>query len=80
MASSGIAAILLNDAKTAHSTFKLPLDVSLEQRSVSVCSIHKFCPLGKLLQEPSLIIWDECTMSHRAYVEAVHHTLKDIRN
>lgn len=78
VASSGIAATLLNDGKTAHSTFKLPLTVSLEQKSV--CSIRKNGPLGKLLQDASLIIWDECTMSHRAHVEAVDQTLKDIRN
>ncbi|GBP19399.1 ATP-dependent DNA helicase pif1 [Eumeta japonica] len=78
VASSGIAATLLNDGKTAHSTFKLPLTVSLEQQSV--CSIRKNGPLGKLLQETSLIIWDECTMSDRAHVEAVNRTLKDLRN
>ena len=76
VASSGIAATLLNVVKTIHSTFKLPLAVSLEQRSL----IHKNCSLGKLLQKPSLIIWDECPMNHRAYVEAVHRTLKDIRD
>ncbi|XP_055918607.1 uncharacterized protein LOC129950708 [Eupeodes corollae] len=78
VASSGIAATLLYDGKTAHSTFKLPLTVSLDQQSV--CSIRKNGPLGKLLQDTSLIIWDECTMSHRAHVEAVDRTLKDIRN
>lgn len=73
VASSGIAATLLNGGKTAYSTFKLPL-------AVSVCSIRKNGPLGKLLQDMSLIIWDECTMSHRAHVEAVDRTLKDIKN
>lgn len=68
----------MSDGKTAHSTFKLPLAVSLEQQSV--CSIRKNGPLGKLLQDTSLIIWDECTMSHRAHVEAVDRTLQDIRS
>ncbi|XP_008187889.1 uncharacterized protein LOC103310661 [Acyrthosiphon pisum] len=63
VASSGIAATLLNYGKTAHSTFKLPLSVNLEQQST--CSIHKNGPLGKLLQDALLIMWDECTMSHR---------------
>lgn len=67
--SSGIAATLLNYGKTTLSTFKLPLTVSLEQQSVY--SIHKNRPLGKLLQYVSLIICDECTMSHRVNVEAV---------
>lgn len=78
VASSGIAATLLSDGKTAHSTFKLPLTVSLEQQSV--CSIRKNGPIGQLLQNTSLIMWDECTMSHRAHVEAVDRTLKDLRN
>jgi len=47
VASSGIASTLLNDGKTAHSTFKLPLSVNLEQQST--CSIRKNGPLGKLL-------------------------------
>jgi hypothetical protein len=75
VASSGIAATLLNEG-TAHSTFKLPLSISLDQRST--CSIRKNGPLGKLLQDASLVIWDECTMSHRAHVEAVDRTLKDM--
>lgn len=78
VASSGIAATLLSDRKTAHSTFKLPLAVSLEQQSVY--SIRKNGPLGKLLQDTSLIIWDEYTMSHRAHVEAVDRTVQDIRS
>ena len=47
---------------------------------MSVCLICKNCPLGKLLQETSLIIWDECTISRRAHVGAVDSTLKDIGN
>ncbi|GBP02221.1 hypothetical protein EVAR_87047_1 [Eumeta japonica] len=46
----------------------------------SVCSIRKNGPLGKVLQDVSLIIWDECTMIHRAHVEALDRTLRDIRN
>ncbi|GBP30124.1 ATP-dependent DNA helicase pif1 [Eumeta japonica] len=74
----GIAATLLKDGKTAHSTFKLPLSVNLEQQST--CSIRKNGPIGKLLQDASLIMWDECTMSHRAHIEAVNRTLQDLRN
>lgn len=46
MASFGIAETLLNDGKTAHSTFKLLLVVSLEQQSVHL--ICKNGPLGNL--------------------------------
>ncbi|XP_048514974.1 LOW QUALITY PROTEIN: ATP-dependent DNA helicase pif1-like [Athalia rosae] len=78
VASSGIAATLLAGGRTAHSTFKLPLTVSLQQDSV--CSIRKNGPLEKVLQDVSLIIWDECTMIHRAHVEALDRTLRDIRS
>lgn len=74
VASSGIAATLLNDGKTAHSTFKLPLTVSLEQQSV--CSIRKNGPLGKLLQEASLIICDECIMAI-LYIYMLYNILWD---
>ncbi|CAB3233342.1 unnamed protein product [Arctia plantaginis] len=78
VASSGIAATLLAGGRTAHSTFKLPLTVSLQKDSV--CSIRKNGPLGKVLQDVTLIIWDECTMIHRAHVEALDRTLRDIRS
>jgi ATP-dependent DNA helicase PIF1 len=78
VASSGIAATLLSGGKTAHSTFKLPLNVSLQNETI--CSIRKNGPLGQLLQKVCLIIWDECTMSHRSHIEAVDRTLKDLRN
>ncbi|XP_071579754.1 uncharacterized protein [Temnothorax nylanderi] len=61
VASSGIAATLLSGGRTAHSTFKLPLNVSLDQSSAS------------------LIVWDECTMSHKSHIDAVNRTLKDLR-
>ncbi|XP_071577583.1 ATP-dependent DNA helicase pif1-like [Temnothorax nylanderi] len=77
VASSGIAATLLSGGRTAHSTFKLPLNVSLDQSSV--CSVRKNGVTGKLLQQASLIVWDECTMSHKSHIDAVNRTLKDLR-
>jgi len=49
---------LLAGGRTAHSTFKLPLTVSLQKDSV-MCFIRKNGLLGKVLQDVSLIIWDE---------------------
>jgi len=57
VASSGIAVILLSDYRTAHLTFKLPLNVLFEREFV--CSIHKNGPLRKILLETSYIVW--CT-------------------
>ncbi|GBP91732.1 hypothetical protein EVAR_92009_1 [Eumeta japonica] len=50
VASSGIAATLLKDGKTAHSTFKLPLSVNLEQQST--CSIRKMDLLVNYYKTP----------------------------
>jgi ATP-dependent DNA helicase PIF1 len=34
---------------------------------------------AKILQECELIVWDECTMSHRQALEALDRTLQDLR-
>ena len=74
-ASSGIAALLLPKGRTAHSTFKIPIDI-FEGR---ICSIKRNSDLGKLLQEVSLIIWDEVLMQNHFCQEAVDLTMQDIR-
>ncbi|CAI0430086.1 unnamed protein product [Linum tenue] len=55
VASSGIAATLLPNATTAHSRFKIPLHLD----GTSTCSIKKGTHLAELIQEASLIVWDE---------------------
>lgn len=77
VASSGIAATLLKGGKTAHSTFKLPLNLSSVE--TPTCNIKSQTNLGKLMQMTKLIVWDECTMSHKRAFEALDRTLKDIR-
>ena len=77
VASSGIAATLLSGGRTAHSTFKLPLNiVNLES---PLCNIKRGSGMAKLLQSCKLIVWDECTMSHKRCFEALDRTLRDIR-
>ncbi|KAJ3879911.1 PIF1-like helicase-domain-containing protein, partial [Lentinula edodes] len=51
-ASSGLAALLLPKGRTAHSTFKIPIDI-FEGKT---CSIKKNSELAELLQKVSLII------------------------
>nr|XP_027096038.1 uncharacterized protein LOC113715934 [Coffea arabica] len=70
----GIAAILLPGGRTAHSHFKIPINLD----ESSSCSINKNSDLAKLIRETSLIIWDETPMAHRHGFEAVDRTLKDI--
>ncbi|XP_070203407.1 uncharacterized protein [Littorina saxatilis] len=77
VASSGIAATLLTGGKTAHSTFRLPLD--LTSTETPTCCISRGSGKARLLQECRLIVWDECTMSHRAAFEALDRTLQDLR-
>ena len=78
VASSGIAATLLPGGRTAHSTFKLPLNLFAEQENV--CNINKTSQLAQLLRMCKLIVWDEVTMSHKLALETVNKTLKDLRN
>jgi ATP-dependent DNA helicase PIF1 len=77
VASSGIAATLLQGGRTAHSTLKLPLN--LTQCEAPLCNISKGTGEAKVLQECALIVWDECTMSHRQALEALDRTLQDLR-
>ncbi|XP_014666796.1 PREDICTED: ATP-dependent DNA helicase PIF1-like [Priapulus caudatus] len=77
VASSGIPATLLAGGRTAHSTLKLPLN--LAQNDTPTCNLSKGSNAAKLLQLVHLIMWDECTMSHKAAFEAVDRTLRVIR-
>ncbi|KAG5539463.1 hypothetical protein RHGRI_019865 [Rhododendron griersonianum] len=76
VASSGIASLLLEGGRTAHSTFSIPLDV-LEN---SVCGFTKQSIQAELFRETKMIIWDEVPMQHKYCVEAVERTLRDIRD
>ncbi|GFT05676.1 ATP-dependent DNA helicase [Trichonephila clavipes] len=74
---TGIAAFLIDGGKTAHSAFKLPLNLH-HSESVN-CNISKQSDMAHVLREAKLIIWDECTMAHKKGIEALNRTLQDIR-
>nr|GEW53226.1 DNA helicase [Tanacetum cinerariifolium] len=76
VASSGIASLLLPFGSTAHSRFKLPLELTEE----SLCRITKNTQLGKLLANTDLIIWDEAPMNDYRCFEALDRSLRDIVN
>ncbi|CAN0898464.1 ATP-dependent DNA helicase PIF1 [Linum grandiflorum] len=76
VASSGIAATLLPGGVTAHSRFKIPIEVDHS----STCMIKKGTALAQLIQETTLIVWDEAPMVHRLSFEAVDRTICDIMN
>lgn len=77
VASSGIAATLLDGGRTAHSALKLPLN--LQNTDTPTCNITKNSGMGKVLSTCKLIVWDECTMAHKKSLEALHRTLQDLR-
>ena len=77
VASSGIAATLLHGGRTAHSTLKLPLN--LTKCETPLCNISKGTGEAMVLEKCELIVWDECTMSHRQALEALDRTLQDLR-
>jgi hypothetical protein len=61
VASSGIAALLLDGGRTAHSRFKIPVQ---GLNNTSTCYISKDSELAALLQAAALIVWDEAIMMH----------------
>ena len=76
VASTGLASLLLPGGRTAHSRFKIPIPCH-EQ---STCNIKKDDLNHQLLQQTSLIIWDEAGSQHHDVVESVDRTLHDLFN
>ncbi|XP_042055868.1 uncharacterized protein LOC121800363 [Salvia splendens] len=74
VASSGIASLLLPGGRTAHSRFKIPINVNED----SMCNIKPGSALAELIVRAKLIIWDEAPMIHKHCIEAVDRTLRDI--
>jgi hypothetical protein len=72
-ATSSVAAIMPG-GRTAHSRFKIPLTLDDKQG----CGFTKQCGTAKLLQQASLIIWDEAPMTKRQAVEALDYSMRDI--
>jgi hypothetical protein len=75
VASSGIVATLLDGRTTAHSRFKIPIDIDVN----STCYIPAQGPVAGLIREISLVIWDEAVMQRRYVFEAVGRSFRDIR-
>ena len=73
---SGIAATLLDGGRSAHSTFKLPLNLTREESPM--CNIKKGTGIANVLRECVIIVWDECTMMHKHGFEALDRTLQDV--
>lgn len=76
VATSGIAAALLDGGATARSRFKIPVSGLDED---GICSIKRRSDLAQLLTLAQLIFWDEAVMCHRRAVKAAPRTLQDQR-
>lgn len=74
VAASGIASLLLPSGTTAHSRFKIPIDLT-DKKS---CDIKKQTFLSDLLQRTLLIVWDEAAMSDRRCFEFLDRSLRDV--
>ena len=74
VASSGIASLLLPGGRTAHSRFKIPINLNED----SLCQIPRQSDEAKLLQKASVIIWDEAPMMHKHAFEAFDRTMRDL--
>ena len=74
VATSAVAASLLEDGRTAHSVFKIPIPIYAD----SVCNISMESKIANELRRASLIIWDEIVMCARYCIEAVDRTLRVI--
>jgi hypothetical protein len=75
VASSSIAALLLDGGRTAHSRFKIPVQ---GLNNTSTCYISRDSELAALLQAAMFIVWGEAVMMHMHVFEAVNRSLQDI--
>src|SRR6266540_6398681 len=74
VASSEIAAFLISGGRTAHSRFKIPINLDL----CSTCNISRRSKKARLINITKLFIWDEALMIHKFAFEAVNRTFCNI--
>ncbi|CAA7061608.1 unnamed protein product [Microthlaspi erraticum] len=67
VASSGIASLLLEGGRTAHSRFAIPINPD----DFTMCKFAPGSDLGNLAKQASLIIWDEAPMMSKYCFEAL---------
>ena len=74
VASSGIAALLLDRKRTSHSRFKIPLSIHEDSVAGLKCNSYIF----PVLQQTKVIIWDEIPMQHKYDINAVDQCLRNL--
>ncbi|CAL5377408.1 unnamed protein product [Camellia sinensis] len=73
-ASTRIAAANLPGGRTAHSRFKIPLDIN----SSTGCNVRKQNAVATLIRKTKLISWDEVPMAKKQNIEAFEAMLRDV--
>jgi len=68
VASSGIAALLLDGGRISHLCFKIPLLI----HENSVAGLKRNSYMFPVLQQTKIIIWDEVSMQHKYDIDAVN--------
>ncbi|MFY7752452.1 MAG: hypothetical protein ACOVQU_11725, partial [Exiguobacterium acetylicum] len=76
VATSGIAATLLSNGRTAQSRFHLPINV----HENCTWNVSASSDEAELFRKTTLIVWDEVTMAHKYLIEALDQGLQDIMN
>ena len=74
VASSGIASLLLQGGRTAHSRFGIPINPD----EFSLCNLPPGTDAANLVKEASLIIWDEAPMMSKHCFESLDRSLADM--
>ena len=74
VASSGIAALLLQGGRTVHFRMKVPIRLN----ELSSCGISKQTALARLIRRTKLQIWDEAPMIHRHAAERIERSMRDL--
>ncbi|XP_070010147.1 uncharacterized protein [Nicotiana sylvestris] len=69
---SGVAASILLGGRTAHSRFKIPINI-YENAS---CNISKESSLASLIRDAKLIVWDEVSIAKKKMLEVFDVLLK----
>jgi hypothetical protein len=75
VASSGIAALLLEGGCTAHSRFKIPVSGLCGS---FVCYVPLNNPQATLIRAARLIVWDEAPMAHKHVFQAVNRMFQHV--
>ena len=74
VASTGIASLLLEGGRTAHSRFRIPLDIN----DNSVCGITKNSKMADLIRLTDLVIFDEVPGMHVHCIDAIERMFRDV--